>query len=67
MKTSSGFAPGGATVEHVRLMRETVGPIMGVKAAGGLRTREFALQLIAAGANRLGTSRGVELVSDLSV
>jgi deoxyribose-phosphate aldolase len=63
VKTSSGFAPAGATVEHVRLMRRTVGPDMGVKAAGGLRTREFALQLLEAGANRLGTSRGVELVS----
>jgi deoxyribose-phosphate aldolase len=63
VKTSSGFAPAGATVEHVRLMRQTVGPDMGVKAAGGLRTREFALQLLEAGANRLGTSRGAELVS----
>jgi deoxyribose-phosphate aldolase len=66
VKTSSGFASGGATIEHVRLMRETVGPRMGVKAAGGIRTREFALRLVEAGANRLGTSRGVELVSDLA-
>lgn len=66
VKTSSGFAPRGASVEHVRLMRQTVGPQMGVKAAGGIRTREFALQLVEAGANRLGTSMGVKLVSELS-
>jgi len=63
VKTSSGFAPQGASVEHVRLMRRTVGPSMGVKGAGGIRTREFALRLVEAGANRVGTSKGVELVT----
>ena len=62
VKTSTGFGAGGATVEDVRLMRRTVGPKMGVKAAGGIRTREDALAMLAAGANRLGCSCGVELV-----
>ncbi len=62
VKTSTGFGPGGATVEDVALMRRVVGPDMGVKAAGGIRTREQALALIRAGATRLGTSAGVKLV-----
>ena len=56
VKTSTGFASGGATVEDVRLMRKTVGPKMGVKAAGGIRDRETALTMIKAGATRIGTS-----------
>lgn len=62
VKTSTGFSTGGATVEDVKLMRQTVGPTMGVKAAGGVRTPEDAEKMIAAGATRLGTSAGVKLV-----
>lgn len=62
VKTSTGFGPGGATTADVKLMRETVGATMGVKAAGGIRTREDALEMIAAGATRIGCSRGVEIV-----
>jgi deoxyribose-phosphate aldolase len=62
VKTSTGFASGGATVEDVRLMRQVVGPEMGVKAAGGIRTREDAQAMIAAGATRLGTSASVKIV-----
>lgn len=61
VKTSTGFAKGGATVEDVKLMRKVVGPKMGVKAAGGIRDRETALKMIAAGATRLGCSAGVEI------
>ncbi len=62
VKTSTGFGPGGATVEDVALMRRTVGKGMGVKAAGGIRTLDDALKMLAAGANRLGCSAGVEIV-----
>jgi len=62
VKTSTGFAGGGATVEDVQLMRETVGPEMGVKASGGVRTKEDAEKLVAAGATRLGASAGVKIV-----
>ncbi|EKU71080.1 deoxyribose-phosphate aldolase [Selenomonas sp. F0473] len=62
VKTSTGFAAHGATVEDVRLMRETVGPAMGVKAAGGIGSRADAEAMIAAGATRIGTSRGVDIV-----
>ena len=63
VKTSTGFGPGGATVRDVKLMRKAVGPKMGVKAAGGIRTREDALAMITAGATRLGCSAGVSIVS----
>jgi len=63
VKTSTGFNKGGATVADVALMRRTVGPKMGVKAAGGVRSFEDALQMIEAGATRLGTSSGVLLVT----
>ena len=57
VKTSTGFHPsGGATVEAVALMRRTVGPVLGVKASGGIRTAEAALEMLAAGASRIGTS-----------
>ena len=56
VKTSTGFGTAGANVEDVRLMRETVGPDMGVKASGGIHDKEFAKELVDAGANRLGTS-----------
>jgi len=62
VKTSTGFGPGGATEEDVALLRRTVGPDVGVKAAGGIRTREQAEAMIAAGANRLGTSTSVQIV-----
>lgn len=63
VKTSTGFSTGGACIEDVRLMRKTVGNEMGVKAAGGVRTREDALLMIEAGATRIGTSAGVSIVS----
>ncbi|MCI0181890.1 Deoxyribose-phosphate aldolase [Acidibacillus sp. S0AB] len=62
VKTSTGFASGGATVEAVRTMRETVGDRLGVKAAGGIRTRQTADEMIVAGASRIGTSSGAKLV-----
>ncbi len=66
VKTSTGFhAKGGATIEAVELMRAAVGPAMGVKAAGGIRDCNGALEMIAAGATRLGTSGGVKLVDCL--
>jgi len=61
VKTSTGFA-GGATPEDVRLLRETVGPIFGVKASGGIRSRAQALAMIGAGADRIGTSSGVSIL-----
>jgi len=66
VKTSTGFTSGGATVEDVRLMRETVGPSMGVKASGGVRTLERAKQMINAGANRIGTSSSVSIIKEIS-
>ena len=63
VKTSTGIGHGGATVEDVMLLRRTVGADTGVKASAGIRTREQALALVAAGANRLGTSAGVAIVS----
>jgi deoxyribose-phosphate aldolase len=65
VKTSTGFSSGGATVADVRLLRLAVGPAMGVKAAGGVRTAEDALQMIGAGATRLGASAGVRIVESL--
>jgi len=62
VKTSTGFGPGGATVEDVQLMRQVVGSEMGVKAAGGIHSYEEAKEMIAAGANRIGASAGVDLV-----
>jgi len=65
VKTSTGLHPsGGATIESVSLLRQSVGPDVGVKAAGGIRTRETALQMLAAGATRIGTSAGVEIVRE---
>lgn len=63
VKTSTGFGFGGATVHDVRLLRGTVGPTFGVKASAGIRTREQAEALVAAGANRLGTSAGVAILT----
>ncbi|MBI3288544.1 MAG: deoxyribose-phosphate aldolase [Elusimicrobia bacterium] len=64
VKTSTGFGGGGATVEDIKLMRETVGPLMGVKASGGIRDAKMAADMIAAGATRLGTSASVAIVTD---
>ena len=65
VKTSTGFSTGGATVEDVRLMRETVGPDFGVKAAGGIRTLADAEAMIEAGANRLGVSASIAILNEL--
>jgi deoxyribose-phosphate aldolase len=62
VKTSTGFAAHGATVEDVALMRKTVGAEMGVKASGGIRTLEDLRKMVAAGATRIGTSAGVKIV-----
>lgn len=62
VKTSTGFAATGATVEDVILMRKTVGPNIGVKASGGIKNRQMALAMIEAGANRIGTSSGIVIV-----
>lgn len=64
VKTSTGFSTGGASAEHVALMRRTVGPDVGVKASGGIRTRADALRMIEAGANRIGASAGVSICSE---
>jgi len=63
VKTSTGFSSGGATVEDVALMRETVGAKIGVKASGGVRDKAAAIAMINAGATRLGSSSGVSIVS----
>lgn len=65
VKTSTGFAAHGATVQDVALMRKTVGPEMGVKAAGGIKTYRDAFNLIEAGANRLGASASVKIMQEV--
>jgi deoxyribose-phosphate aldolase len=67
VKTSTGFGPEGATVEDVRLLRSVVGPKVGVKASGGIRTLDDALAMIAAGANRIGTSSTAQILAELRV
>jgi deoxyribose-phosphate aldolase len=62
VKTSTGFGPSGATVPDVELMRRTVGPSMGVKASGGIRTLDDLLKMLAAGATRIGASSSVKIV-----
>ena len=66
VKTSTGFSTGGATLEDVALMRKTVGPEMGVKASGGIKDWERASAMIRAGASRIGTSSGVEILKGAS-
>jgi deoxyribose-phosphate aldolase len=66
VKTSTGFGPRGASVEDVRIMRAAVGPDIGVKAAGGIRDLAAAMSMIEAGATRIGTSAGLEIVAALS-
>jgi deoxyribose-phosphate aldolase len=63
VKTSTGFGKGGATVEDVQLMRSIVGSELGVKASGGVRTAEDAIKMAQAGANRVGASASVAIVS----
>ncbi len=62
VKTSTGFSKGGATLHDVELMRKTVGPEMGVKASGGVKNRQEMIDMVNAGATRIGTSHGLELV-----
>jgi deoxyribose-phosphate aldolase len=64
VKTSTGFGPGGATVGDVTLMRRVIGPSMGIKAAGGIRTLETAKKMIEAGATRIGTSSSVKIAQE---
>ncbi len=64
VKTSTGFSSSGATVEDITLMRQTVGPNMGVKASGGIKTLADAKRMIAAGANRIGTSVSVQIIQE---
>lgn len=65
VKTATGFGHGGATVEDVHLMKSTVGDAMGVKAAGGIRTFGDAMAMLRAGASRIGTSAGIEILEDI--
>ena len=65
IKTSTGFSTGGATEHDVKLMRETVGPNVGVKASGGIHNLSEAMDMINAGANRIGASSGVEIMSEV--
>ena len=64
VKTSTGFGPGGATVEDVALMRRVVGPTMGIKAAGGIRTLADAQKMMAAGATRIGASASAKIMAE---
>lgn len=66
VKTSTGFSVRGATIDDVKLLRKTVGPDFGVKAAGGIGNAESALAMIEAGANRIGTSKGVQIIQTLN-
>ncbi|MDN3426859.1 deoxyribose-phosphate aldolase [Microbacterium sp. APC 3898] len=66
VKTSTGFSTGGATVEDVKLMRETVGSDLGVKASGGVRSLEDVQAMIEAGATRIGASSGVKIMQGLT-
>lgn len=63
VKTSTGFSTGGATIDDVSLMRKTVGAHVGVKASGGIRTKEDAQAIVHAGATRIGASSGIAIVS----
>lgn len=64
VKSSTGFGPPGANIADIRIMRETVGPGIGVKASAGIRTAVFTVELIEAGANRIGTSAGVQIMKE---
>ena len=64
VKTSTGFGPPGASVHDVEVMRRAVGPDFGVKASAGIRTASFAIELVSAGANRIGTSSSVQIIEE---
>ena len=64
VKTSTGFSSGGATAHDIALMRRTVGAGLGVKASGGVRTRDDVMEMVRAGATRIGASAGVAIVSE---
>ncbi len=64
VKTSTGFSTGGATEADVALMRSVVGPSLGVKASGGVRTLDAMTRMVRAGANRIGTSSGVQIIAE---
>jgi deoxyribose-phosphate aldolase len=66
VKTSTGFAGGGATAEHIRLMRETVGDTAGVKASGGVRGLDTLIEMVSAGANRIGTSASARILDEVA-
>lgn len=66
VKTSTGFSTGGATVDDIKLMRNTVGPDMGVKASGGIHNAKEALAMAEAGASRIGASAGIEILNGLN-
>jgi deoxyribose-phosphate aldolase len=66
VKTSTGFSTGGAAVDDIELMRQTVGPQMGVKASGGVRTYQDVLNMVKAGATRIGASAGVKIIEEAS-
>lgn len=66
IKTSTGFAPGGATVKDIVMIKTVTNGEIGIKAAGGIRTLKDAMELIKAGATRIGTSHGVEIIKELS-
>jgi deoxyribose-phosphate aldolase len=65
VKTSTGFSTAGATLEHIKLMRQSVSSLIGVKASGGIKSKAQAIQFIEAGATRLGTSSGVALLKEI--
>lgn len=65
VKTSTGFGTGGATVENVKLMKDTVGDEVQVKAAGGIRDLDTALSMVEAGATRIGTSSGIKIIEEM--
>lgn len=67
VKTSTGFAASGATVDDVALMRATIGPLMGVKASGGIRSLETLKAMVAAGASRVGASSSVQIIESTAV
>ena len=65
VKTSTGFGTAGATLEHIKLMKQSIGDHMKIKASGGIRDKETAVEYINAGADRIGTSSGIQIVSGL--
>jgi deoxyribose-phosphate aldolase len=67
VKTSTGFAPAGATTEHITLMKKNLPPSVGIKASGGIKTPEQALAMIEAGATRIGTSSGVSILESFTI